>query len=544
MFTLRLCLAGCILLFSQVQAESRFDDYATILGSSFYGVTTNKAPFHPETSFTASVFSPLMAQADQVLFADGRLKFDLSKSTDHHEMNLGLVHRKAFAESSMSVVGLYAFWDVSHVQDQTFVNQLTMGAEYITSLIHTNVNFYFTQPNFTINYVAEPSSSLRSFNKHYFITNQTGQIATIKPLSGADAMLRLGNYPFSRGFISVEMAYKFFMQNDFITLQGPKAGLMYTFFSYAKEFTAEMYTAYDSFHGNSFGLTLSTRALSKPWAQLKPMARILSRPVVRDVDIQMAYLALTQPDAKNNKGVARVTFQREKTNQEIIAGLFDFYVINLDRDQKRLTRFSDMMKDHNIEFHRKKAIDGYDLNITKLQKDGVVTPRAASVLHRGEIAVALSQKSVWKDNTRNKKPFIAVFEDDVRVPQDFSTKLTQLVEYIRDYDFDVLFLGRTTWAQKLCQNQFGWEHHGCVNVPTTAKIPGPIIDAPFSWGAFAYVASTKSLPKLVSAYQVIDRPIDAQWWLPEYQLKMATTNPLWMDQYSTDLYDSHSYGTL
>jgi aspartate 1-decarboxylase len=305
-----------------------------------------------------------------------------------------------------------------------------------------------------------------------------------------------------------------------------------------------MYTAYDSFHGNSFGLTLSTRALSKPWAQLKPIARIFSRPVVRDVDIQMAYLPLTHHSSKNIKPSARVAFHSEKTNQEIIEGLFDFYVINLDRDHKRLARFTEMMQSHSVGFHRVEAIDGYNLNTKKLQKDGVVTPRAASVLHRGEIAVALSQKSVWQDNILNKKPFIVVFEDDVRVPEDFSTKLTQLVGYIRDYDFDVLFLGRTTWAQKLCQNQFGWEHHGCVNTPSPAKLPGPIIDAPFSWGAFAYVASTKSLPKLVSAYQVIDRPIDAQWWLPEYQLKMATTNPLWMDQYSTDLYDSHSYGTL
>lgn len=509
---------------------------------SFYGITANKDSFNPDASSTLALFVPLYMQDHQVWFVDARLKLDLSRNTSHHESNLGIVGRQVLPFKNLLIAGGYAFWDLSHVQDNTYVNQLTLGVELLTREYHANLNTYWAQQAFTTGYVSAPSSSIRSFDKHYFITNQTGTLATIKPLSGMDAMVEANMMHTPFGSLSLQGGYKFFSQTGFLTMQGPKVGLVFKHNAAKYSRRWELFTAYDGFHGNSWGTTFTNRWYVTPTKRLTIFSKLMTTAVVRDVDIALAYLPLKS--VRSEVALSSLSHEEKKVNAEIVEGLFDFFVVNLDRDRDRLQRFSAMMADHGLAFNRKPAVDGYTLDKSDLEKSGMVSSRAARVLHRGEIAVALSQKSVWEDNKQNPKPYIVVFEDDVRLPVDFSAKMMQLATLINNHEFDVLFLGRTTWAQSICKRHLGWDHHGCVKTTDPGRSDAPITVAPFSWGGFAYVAATQSLPALSEAYATIDRPLDAQWWLPEYRLKMATVNPLWMDQYSTDLYDSHSFGVV
>ncbi len=508
----------------------------------FYGITASRSNFNPDASTILGLFTPFYTQENHAWFVDARLKLDLSRNTSHHESNLGIVGRQVLPFKNLVIAGGYAFWDLSHVQDNTYVNQLTVGAEVITRKYHANVNTYWAQQDFTTDYASAASSSIRSFDKHYFITNQTGTLATIKPLSGMDAMLEVDMMHTRLGSLALLGGYKYFNKTGFLTMEGPKVGVVFKQSAAKYSRRWELFTAYDGFHGNSWGTTFTNRWYTAPTKRLSLFSKLITTAVVRDVDIPLAYLPLQSVESE---AVLPLLSQEEKkVNAEIVEGLFDFFVVNLDRDRDRLQRFSAMMADHGFVFKRKPAIDGYTLDKEDLKKSALVSPRAARVLHRGEIAVALSQKSIWEDNKQNPKPYIVVFEDDVRLPADFSTKMMQLATMINNHEFDVLFLGRTTWAHKICNSHLGWDHHGCVKTTAPKKSDAPITLAPFSWGGFAYVAATNSLPSLSEAYSTIDRPLDAQWWLPEYQLKMATVNPLWMDQYSTDLYDSHSFGVV
>ena len=231
----------------------------TTLNLEWHAVRSNKQNFYPDSSLLFDVLYPTSLQNhDSIWFLDGRFKLDLTGVTTHHELNLGLVYRQPWTGCDLDILGAYAYVDFLHIQDGTYVQQLTLGSEYITRNIHTNLNLYFAGDTFHVDFVDKHSSStIRSFGQHFFITDAGGDIATIKPLSGFDAMLEYA-LPLTKDMdIFLQGGYKSFQKSDFLTIQGPKWSVGVLGDSNRNQLRLELYTAQDAFHGRSYGMHLA-----------------------------------------------------------------------------------------------------------------------------------------------------------------------------------------------------------------------------------------------------------------------------------------------
>ena len=527
-----------VLMFSTQPVLAEHEIYPQY-GMLLYGIESTKSNHHPNTSGEVYAFMPFAQYADKsAWWFDQRLKFDLSSDSSHHELNLGLVYRRLYGQYHDQAYGLYGFFDTTHLQDGYYFNQYTFGFEKLSLTSYFNFNAYLASDSFQMAFKSTVSSPVFAIGEHFYITDQTGEVATVKALSGADLTLEKIFVRLHQQDLGWQLAYKCLEKQNFLTVNGPKISLFTDRFQFKSKQRLEVFASYDDFFGSSVGVTLSQTFYNTKRRDIVS-SYWLSHPVIRDLDIQLAYLPYQKTTTKQSPKNPAFNFLR--SNQEILDSIFSIYVINLDRDIERLSDFQVMMEKNSLTFQRLPAVDGYDLDKKSLQSQGLISDRAHDKLRRGEIACALSHKKLWQQQKNQFQPYVMVFEDDVKLPDDFRDKLIGLTRYIDEYAFDVLLLGRTTWAERLCENKFGWQHHGCIALPKPLLDPNPLIRPPFSWGAFAYVVPKTRLPNLLKAYEVLDRPMDTQWWDPAYQLQIMSTNPLWLDQYQTALRDSHSF---
>ena len=533
-----------ILLASQSFAAS----VPSVYSLTYYGVQSESAQYHPDSSVVLGALQPIdfFDFKNGALFYDSRVKVDLSKATTHNEINLGLGYRGQLGSNRPKLFGLYGFWDVTHVQDYAFVQQATIGAEFLAPSVRATANAYFAQKDFTLDYVADVSSSaIRSFDNHYFITDQTGDIATVKSLSGMDATCEFSVYHGAEQNLLLQLGYKYFNRDDFITMQGPKVSILGESSMGKQSRRWELFWSHDDFHGASIGLTLSVRYYPERLSHYSSLDLLYSQPVIRDIDVQLSYLQATQGrvgqvDTKQSRSLSV-----DNVDREIIEGLFDFYVINLDKDTKRLEAFQEQFAKMGLKFNRISAVNGRYLNMQTLLADGKIAGKYARQIRPGEVGICYSQMRVWEGARNNAKPYMVVFEDDVRLPEGFVDNMAALSTYIKGYSFDVLFLGRTTHAAKICQDMH-WKYVGCLENPygllNEPTMSDPAITmAPYSYGAFAYVVPVTHAQKLIDAHQTIYQPCDVQWWDDRLKLDLKTVNPLWFDHNATAIHDSRSW---
>lgn len=537
-----------IILFILLASQSFANAIPGVYSFTYYGVQSDVGQYHPDSSMVLGSFQSIDALKPKngTFFYDSRVKIDVSKATTHNEINLGLGYRGPVGSNAQKLFGMYGFWDVVHVQDYAFAQQATLGVEYLSPLFRFSTNAYLTQKDFVVDYVSDLSSTaIRSFDKHYFITNQTGEIATIKPLSGMDATCELPVYQYANQNFILQLGYKYFNRDNFITMQGPKLALSGESSIGKQTRRWELFWAHDDFHGSSAGITLLFRHYPERVSHYTPLELLYAQPVIRDIDIQLSYLSAKKGEPGKTSKKQSSLLLVEDVSKEIIQGLFDFYVINLDKDVDRLKAFREQFARMGLEFDRVDAVNGRYLNMQTLVADGKIAGKYAKKILPGEAGVCYSQMKVWESNRKNPKPYIVVFEDDVRLPDDFATKMANLSGIIDNTDFDVLFLGRTTHGVQVCRDA-KWNYVGCTEKPypvlnePTERDP-PITAAPYSYGAFAYIVPVKSTQKLIDAHQTIYHPCDVQWWDSKYHLNLKTVNPLWMDHHSTLLTDSHSH---
>lgn len=177
----------------------------------------------------------------------------------------------------------------------------------------------------------------------------------------------------------------------------------------------------------------------------------------------------------------------------------NIYVINLDRDEKRLKLF---MKNNNITFNRFKAINGNELNIEELKERGILKLDDKSFkfskhrfkdTYKGSLGCALSHINLWKSLKYGLNDYYIIFEDDCVLKSNFNENVLFYLNSLPE-NWDILFLGGSRIYGKKIKNLIKAEYSN-------------------SWmncGLFAYIIRRRSINKLLEISLPINTYIDMQ----------------------------------
>lgn len=119
-------------------------------------------------------------------------------------------------------------------------------------------------------------------------------------------------------------------------------------------------------------------------------------------------------------------------------GNINFKIINLPFRADRKLNMISSMKTHKLKFEFFEAVNGFEICESDVS---YVTLRSKNNLSRGSIGCAISHMKLWEDiASKATDEIFTVFEDDVILPYNFTTKLSQLVKQV-PMDFDIIYLG-------------------------------------------------------------------------------------------------------
>lgn len=171
------------------------------------------------------------------------------------------------------------------------------------------------------------------------------------------------------------------------------------------------------------------------------------------------------------------------------------YVINMDKDVKRLAEFDFMMKKCEWNYVRFPAVEPNKMTAHHLKmQEEYLSP--AHTLRRGEICCLLSHISLWVDAHENQYDRVAIFEDDARVltaNPSIKEPIEELYAYLQANNIeepDILYLGKCCDYCKKLKRVYG-------NVYYSVR---PIC-------AHAYILSKKGIEKLLKLGPYV-RPLD------------------------------------
>lgn len=113
------------------------------------------------------------------------------------------------------------------------------------------------------------------------------------------------------------------------------------------------------------------------------------------------------------------------------------YVINLDRDTKRLATITSNLNKYNIKFHRISAVEGKKLSTEDIHKN--TTPLCRTLLcSKGIIGSGLSHMKTWNLISKSQERWHLVLEDDVEFTDNSIVLINTLYNNIKDTDIDAL----------------------------------------------------------------------------------------------------------
>ena len=100
--------------------------------------------------------------------------------------------------------------------------------------------------------------------------------------------------------------------------------------------------------------------------------------------------------------------------------MFKTFVINLDKDTKRMEFMKHQLDTLGITFERHSAIDGRKHTLQPGEyNEAMAIKEGGHALRLGELGCAISHAQVVSYIVKNKVPYTLVLEDDVRLPDEF-----------------------------------------------------------------------------------------------------------------------------
>ncbi|MBO4405314.1 MAG: glycosyltransferase family 25 protein [Alphaproteobacteria bacterium] len=229
-----------------------------------------------------------------------------------------------------------------------------------------------------------------------------------------------------------------------------------------------------------------------------------------------------------------------ETPSDTVEKLYDkIYVISLDRTPERYAYVKKQLDKFNLKHERFSAVDGKLITVTDTEENRTI-PWAA-MYHRGyrygailkitqkqrykdaeflykhdrytsnlgEFGCAMSHRAVWADVVKNNYKRVIVFEDDITLEDDFSQKLSLIMNNLPN-DFDVFFLDIGAFLPKLNKSRFlppnFWLNKFSNTLsPYYAKVKPNNTNL---WGSHGYVVTCDSSKKLLEKTKFMNIPID------------------------------------
>ena len=167
------------------------------------------------------------------------------------------------------------------------------------------------------------------------------------------------------------------------------------------------------------------------------------------------------------------------------------YLINMDKDKKRLESVTKECNNVNITFKRFPGIDVN--NLSKEILDKYIPKEIQEYGTNGLIGCGLSHLFIWKDAINKNYKNILVLEDDITFTDNFNEYFLNVINEVPE-DYDILYLG---YKDNIC------------NPPKDCSF-NYVYKPYFPLNLHAYIVSSKGLKKLVNLINKIDDHID---WL-------------------------------
>lgn len=186
------------------------------------------------------------------------------------------------------------------------------------------------------------------------------------------------------------------------------------------------------------------------------------------------------------------------------------YVINMDKDRKRLAEIDASLKRVGIRYERFPAIDGSLVSL-----DSQLAPICMKFCTNGMKGCALSHHAVWKKAIENGDKTVMVMEDDAIIPDDINERIADVFARI-PYEWDILYVG----CRYMCNDRENVAKVGNFILGTTPEqYDGEIKKVKGSIGSHAIIYKTEFLKKIID--EQIYTHIDGQLllWTKELDAK-------------------------
>ncbi len=273
-------------------------------------------------------------------FIDTRLKLDLQKDSNYHELNLGLARRQAFNNQHNRYYGVYGFWDISHTKNQVYLTQTTLGTEVISPHWYWNINGYLPLETYTTAYsfLDNINTSTTVFNKNLFLREQQGYLLTTKALRGFDSNLARTWNINTETQLNTTLHYQFFTDNNNIFLQGPgtNIGLVKKRKSHSE--SVQLSYQYNHYHGHTVGLHTEMQ-WQKPLASRRLHNNdIILTPIKRDINV--LFSEANTPNHKPYLFVSMTGFWRTDTDIDLY-----FFLEKVHKDYEVVVTENSMISD-------------------------------------------------------------------------------------------------------------------------------------------------------------------------------------------------------
>lgn len=193
------------------------------------------------------------------------------------------------------------------------------------------------------------------------------------------------------------------------------------------------------------------------------------------------------------------------------------YVINLEKDIKKLESIRKVLEEQHIVFERFNAIDG-----NTVEDDTRITKFCNKFCYNGIKGCALSHRTIWEKSLENRYEHIAVFEDDVLFNKDFNTNL-QLNYYNIPNDFDIIYLGAAfDCGDTSLYNRINEKVRGIHNI----KINEHILKVNGCGGFYGYIISKKCIEKILNEKISFHIDTNLTSYINKYNLKAYAFHPV------------------
>lgn len=183
------------------------------------------------------------------------------------------------------------------------------------------------------------------------------------------------------------------------------------------------------------------------------------------------------------------------------------FVINLDKDVKRMKKLDKKLKKESINYHRFPAI--YGKNVSEKEKEKYIK---TNKLNDGQIGCLLSHVKIWENIINNNKYMdndnFIIFEDDIIPVKKFNKKLSQYMKQLNNIEWDLIYLGGNT----IIGNKYS------KNFIKPISYNG-------NWGFFGYMFTKKSIRKIYNLIIPTDNALDSKIKSYYHILNVFTIEP-------------------